>query len=165
LAAFRRVVYRLPEVPPLKKATVKQATRAKLSFSSLLFATACASSQPAATDDPCADVELDVERVWSASIKAEFLEHGGAIAGETREAVATKLDQVSRDWVMLRRSVCLDHFKRNVIDKDEYVSRTKCFDQTLEKQRALVSSFDSGSNTEGSSSVTALSHEIDQCGH
>ena len=128
----------------------------------------CASSPPPQQgqpgSDPCADVELDVEKVWSAGIRAEFLGKGGEIAGETRQAVATRLDALSRDWVMLRRSVCLDHFKRQVIDKQQYASRAQCLDQTLQRQRTLIAALDAGSEAQPESQLQALSDEIGRCG-
>jgi hypothetical protein len=114
--------------------------------------------------DPCADVELDVEKIWSASIRAEFLGKGGAIAGETRQAVATKLDALSRDWVMLRRSVCLDHFKRQVITQQQYASRAACLDQNLQRQRSLIAALDAGGQVELDSELKSVSDEIGQCG-
>ena len=127
------------------------------------------SSQPAAQAekppaDPCADVELDVEKVWSASIRAEFLGKGGVIAGETREAVATKLDALSRDWVMLRRSVCLDHYKREVISKQQYASRAACLDQNLQRQRSLIAALDAGGEVKLEGELKSVSDEIGRCG-
>ena len=114
--------------------------------------------------DPCADVELDVEKVWSASLRAEFLGKGGAIAGETRQSVATKLDALSRDWVMLRRSVCLDYFKRQVISKQQYSGRAACLDQNLQRQRSLIASLDAGGDVQVESQLKSTSDEIGRCG-
>lgn len=127
----------------------------------------CAGSPPPqgqAGADPCADVELDVEKMWGAGIRAEFLGKGGEIAGETRQVVATKLDALSRDWVMLRRSVCLDHFKRQVISKDQYASRAACLDQTLQRQRSLIAALDAGSEPQPDAQLETLSDEIGRCG-
>lgn len=133
----------------------------------LVLLAACASSPPppqSQAADPCADVELDVEKVWGASIRAEFLGKGGEIAGETRQAVATKLDALSRDWVMLRRSVCLDHFKRQVISKDQYASRAACLDQTLQRQRSLIAALDAGGEPQPDAQLESISDEIGRCG-
>src|SRR5690349_19664395 len=87
----------------------------------------CGSAQTAPESaDPCADVQLDVERVWSAEIRASFLSQGGSIGGEHREAIATRMDDISRDWAMLRRSVCLDYFRRHLITREEYAKRADC---------------------------------------
>lgn len=137
-------------------------------FSWVLVLLASCASAPSAQQgqpaDPCADVDLDVEKVWGASIRAEFLGKGGEIAGETRQAVATKLDALSRDWVMLRRSVCLDHFKRQVISKDQYASRAACLDQTLQRQRTLIAALDAGSEAQPDMQLKSLSDEIGRCG-
>lgn len=127
--------------------------------------TACGSSQPAPDHgDPCADVELDVERVWSAQIRAEFLQQGGAIGGEQRDAVATRMDDISRDWVMLRRSVCLDYFRRHVIDREQYAGRTDCLDRNLQAQRAAVSSLKGGgAGANPTALFTQLNQGIETC--
>jgi hypothetical protein len=52
--------------------------------------------------------------------------------------VITKLDRISEDWVMMRTSVCKDHYVRSLIDKDEYAARVRCFDDRLERQRTLA---------------------------
>jgi hypothetical protein len=88
--------------------------------------------------DPCADFDVQVEKYWSASIKAKALQHAGAIELEKRSGVITKLDRISEDWVMMRTSVCKDHYVRALIDKDEYAARVRCFDDRLERQRTLA---------------------------
>ena len=129
-------------------------------FLALLVVGACAGSQKGASgEDPCADVPLDAEHVWSAEIRAEFLGKGGTLAGQTREGVATKMDDLSRDWVMLRRSVCLDHFRRQVISREVYVVRARCLDENLQAQRAFIAAPD-----EGGARLQTLSDEIRRCG-
>lgn len=92
---------------------------------------------PAAAD-PCADFEVQVERYWSASIRAQAMNKGGEIELDKRSGVVTKLDRISEDWVMMRTSVCKDHFMRGLISKDEYAARVRCFDDRLEQQRTLA---------------------------
>ena len=108
----------------------------------LLVLVGCASKPEPATaasdKDPCADFELDVQRVWSAGIKAEFMGHGGEIEANERKSVATKLDQLSDDWVRLRTATCKDHFTRKLIDAETYQQRVKCFDDRLDQQRKIV---------------------------
>jgi hypothetical protein len=126
--------------------------------------TGCGSSQHGSSGDPCADVELDVERVWSADIRAEFLGKGGSVGGQTREVIATRLDDLSRDWVMERRSVCLDRYQRNAISQDAYVARTSCLDDRLAHQRTLVSTLTAGKEgVDASAELAALSQETEQC--
>lgn len=103
---------------------------------------ACAGSGPRAGSpagsDACNDVDLEVEKVWSASIKAQVLGYQGGGSLEERQKIANKMDAISEDWVRLRRSVCLDHLKRKVISAEEYRAQVKCFDDRLDQQRKLV---------------------------
>ena len=104
---------------------------------------ACAAAPPR-TSDPCADFEVEVERVWSASIRAEALDRGGELEIESRRAVVNKLDRISEDWVMMRTSVCRDHFVRELISKAEYAARVRCFDDRLDRQRTLAEALAGG---------------------
>ena len=130
-----------------------------------LVACACGASQhPGGEPDPCTDVELDVERIWSADVRAEFMGKGGSIGGQTRQVIATRLDDLSRDWAMLRRSVCLDHFKRHVIAKERYVARAECLDETLAHQRTLISVLHEGSErVDAYARLEELSREVGAC--
>ena len=94
-------------------------------------------ASPASTD-PCADFEVQVEKYWSASIRAQALDKGGLLEVDKRTGVVTKFDRITEDWVMMRTSVCKDHYVRGVIDKDEYAARVRCFDDRLERQRTLA---------------------------
>ncbi len=96
-----------------------------------------ASATPSSAD-PCADFEVSVEKYWSASIRAQALDKGGAVELEKRSGVVNKLDRISEDWVMMRTSVCKDHYVRGVIDQAEYAARVRCFDDRLERQRTLA---------------------------
>lgn len=131
----------------------------------LLAGSACGSAQPApAQGDPCSDVDLDVERVWSAQIRAEFLQQGGSIGGEHREAVATRMDDISRDWAMLRRSVCLDYFRRHVITRQEYTTRADCLDRNLQSQRSAVTTLKAGAqDADSGAMLDSLTRGMDQC--
>lgn len=93
------------------------------------------SSSPA---DPCADFEVEVEKYWSASVRAEVMHKGGELEIEQRAGVANKMDRISEDWVMMRTSVCKDHFVRQLITKEQYAARVQCFDDRLERQRTLA---------------------------
>jgi hypothetical protein len=106
-----------------------------------LALTACergASTTAPGAADPCADFEVQVEKYWSASIRGQALDKGGEIELEKRSGVVTKLDRISEDWVMMRTSVCKDHYVRSLIAKDEYAARVRCFDDRLERQRTLA---------------------------
>ncbi|MFO7565695.1 MAG: hypothetical protein R6X02_23835 [Enhygromyxa sp.] len=88
--------------------------------------------------DPCADFEVEVERFWSASIRAEVMNKGAELELEKRSGVVNKMDRISEDWVMMRTSVCKDHFVRELITKEQYAARVQCFDDRLERQRTLA---------------------------
>jgi hypothetical protein len=111
----------------------------------VLFALAgCAGRSTHGPADPCADFEVEVERTWSASLRAEVMKHGGAIEVEQRQAVVNKMDRISEDWVRTRTSVCKDHFVRELISKEEYAARVRCFDDRLERQRTLAETLAAG---------------------
>lgn len=88
--------------------------------------------------DPCADFEIEVEKYWSASVRAEVMNKGGELELEKRSGVVNKMDRISEDWVMMRTSVCKDHFVRQLITKEQYAARVQCFDDRLERQRTLA---------------------------
>ncbi|PRP95879.1 hypothetical protein ENSA5_37490 [Enhygromyxa salina] len=97
-----------------------------------------ASDSSAPGDEPCADFEVQVETYWSASVRAEVMNQGGELEVEKRAGVVTKMDRISEDWVMMRTAVCKDHFARQLITKQEYAARVRCFDDRLERQRTLA---------------------------
>jgi hypothetical protein len=106
-----------------------------------LVISACAGAQQdsrAGGSDACADFDVQVEKYWSASIRAEALHQSGEIEVEKRSGVVNKMDRISEDWVMMRTSVCKDHFVRGLISKEEYAARVRCFDDRLERQRTLA---------------------------
>jgi hypothetical protein len=105
----------------------------------LLSLAACPKSGTSSTPaDPCADFEVEVERYWSASVRAQVMNKGGELELEQRSGVANKMDRISEDWVMMRTSVCKDHFVRQLITKEQYAARVQCFDDRLERQRTLA---------------------------
>jgi hypothetical protein len=120
-------------------------------------------NSPAAAD-PCADFEVQVERYWSASIRAQALDKGGEVELEKRSGVVTKLDRIAEDWVMMRTSVCKDHYVRGVIDQDEYAARVRCFDDRLERQRTLATALtDEGDLAEIEGAIDLLLAEPASC--
>lgn len=96
--------------------------------------------------DPCADFDVEVEKTWSASLRAKVMQHGGEIEVQHREAVVNKMDRISEDWVRTRTSVCKDHFVRALITKEEYAERVRCFDDRLERQRTLAETLAGGAD-------------------
>ncbi len=110
----------------------------------------CAGTNARATEaDPCADFEVEVEKTWSASLKAKVMQHGGEIEVERRTAVVNKMDRISEDWVRMRTSVCKDHFVRELISKPDYAARVRCFDDRLDRQRTLAETLSSGASPAG----------------
>ena len=106
-----------------------------------LLAAACGGAPPqpnSPSADPCKDVELQVERVWSAGVRAQVLGYGGGIEAGERQAIVNKMDAISEDWVRLRLAVCSDFYKRKLITQDDYQRQVKCFDDRLDQQRKLV---------------------------
>lgn len=88
--------------------------------------------------DPCSDFDLDVKKFWSAEVRAEVLGYGGSVAGSNTSETITRLDDITRDWTMLRTAVCQDHFRRKLITAEEYRAKVSCFDAQLSRQRSLV---------------------------
>lgn len=117
-------------------------------------------SRSPASQDPCADFEVQVEKYWSASIKAQVMDKRGAVELEKRSGVVTKMDRISEDWVMMRTAVCKDHFVRELITREQYAARVRCFDDRLERQRSLATTLagidDSGGDW------TALESSLDR---
>ena len=101
---------------------------------------------PSALRDPrCADFELDVQRVWNAETKAEikgrFGSTGVAYAQQTYESVVTRMDDATRDWVMLRESLCNDCLVRGLIPRELYAAASMCYDAALIRQRTAITLF------------------------
>ena len=123
-----------------------------------------------ASTDPCGDFELDVKKVWNDDVRVELgakiLEHGGDAEIEVRRAkvrsVETTMDAFSRDWVMLKRSACLDHFKRDMLTKEQYQSRSQCFDSLLTRQRTLVQAM-MGDPSLGADALEEINRETTRC--
>lgn len=118
--------------------------RHALTMALVVMTLACAGSNKGAGADLCADFEVEVERYWSASIRARVLEHGGELEVERRSGVVNKMDRISEDWVMMRTSTCRDHFVRGLINEQDYAARVRCFDDHLERQRALATALAGG---------------------
>jgi len=148
--------------------------RVELGLCVVLGIGACAGSAPPSrngTDDPCADFELDVRRVWSdetkVNLRASLMDQWSSeldvhVAQEKAQEIETSMDRVAQDWVMLRRSACMDHFKRSVGTADDYRSRTVCFDRVLQRQRAAIEAL-ARDAAAGRSALDAIGQELDSC--
>ena len=124
----------------------------------VLSLAACPKSGTSASPaDPCADFEVEVEVYWSASVRAEVMNKGGELELEQRAGVANKMDRISEDWVMMRTSVCKDHFVRQLITKEQYAARVQCFDDRLERQRTLATAL-----TGEAADLSAIEGAIDE---
>jgi len=133
---------------------------------------ACATSRSRAPADPCGDFTLDVKKVWSqstrVSVEGKLLERWGGegqleVARQRASAVITEMDRFGRSWVMMREAVCNDHFKRGLLDKDDYRVRVQCLDAALQRQNTLVQAMTGGGEL-ASDALTGLDRELQQCG-
>ena len=95
----------------------------------------CGAKQSSGVDDPCRDFDMDVKEVWNGEIKLRVdiavKKLGGEVGALKAEELSTKMDNVTRDWVMLKESACNDHFKRKIISAEEYKDKAACFDAFL----------------------------------
>lgn len=121
--------------------------------------------------DPCSDFELDIKKVWSDDTKVKvnaslMNQWGGSlgvdVARSKAESVTTNLDHIASDWVMLRRSACLDHFKRKIGSDAEYQTRVACFDRVLQRQRTVQTEILQNADL-GSKSADALNADLNGC--
>ncbi len=91
---------------------------------------------------PCEDFELDVTRVWSSETKAEIsagiVEVGGEWGQRVVLDVTTRLDAVSRGWVLMKQSVCKDHLVRKTLPAEAYNRISSCLDTVLVRQSTLL---------------------------
>lgn len=113
---------------------------------------------------PCEDFEVEVEHYWSAAVRAQVLEQRVELEVERRKGVVNKMDRISEDWVMMRTSVCKDHFEREVIDAEQYAQRVRCFDDRLAQQRNLATALSGeGELADIETSLDALLAEPSAC--
>jgi len=99
----------------------------------------------AVKDPRCAGFELDVERVWNveakAEIKSRFIATGVVYAERMYESVVTQMDDATRDWVMLRESLCTDCLVRGLVPREVYAPVSLCYDTALIRQRTAITLF------------------------
>jgi hypothetical protein len=114
----------------------------------VLFSVGCGAGQPGDAETACRDFDLDVKKVWNAEVKlkvdAAVKNVSGELGASRSEAVATQMDSVTRDWVMLKESACLDHFKRGILSAEEYKAKVDCFDAFLRRQREMLTALNAG---------------------
>ncbi len=101
-----------------------------------------ARGNPRGKTGPCDDFEKDVDRFWSRSTKAEvragIIGATGEFARSLVERVVTKMDSVTRDWVMMQESVCKDTVVRKITTPEVYTKVAACMRVALVSQRTLV---------------------------
>ena len=128
-------------------------------------------SETGPSQDPCSDFDLDVRKVWSEQTKVEVrasimdqwsAELGADVAAQQAQSVETSMDRIASDWVMLRRSACLDHFKRGIGSDGEYQAKVGCFDRVLQRQRTALGELGEGSAA-GLAAIEGLNQELASC--
>ncbi len=91
---------------------------------------------------PCDDFDKDVERHWSKStrieVRAGILSVTGDYAHTLVERVVTKMDHITRDWVLMQESVCKDTIVRKITPPEVYTKVAACMRVALVSQRTLV---------------------------
>lgn len=137
---------------------------------------ACASArneppeQPAASQDPCADADVAIKKVWSSEtkveVRAQVMSWGGEVGTEVAEQKAfqidSSMDSLSEDWVRMRTAVCNDRFKRHTISDAEYQSRADCLDELLTRQRSFLNSL-SSPHADLTGQLTAMNDALQSC--
>lgn len=123
---------------------------------------ACGSNQPG-SNETCSGFDIDVEKVWNASVKAEIQGYGGGISAETAQKIATRMDAITLDWAMLREAACRDH-KNGFITTEQYNHKVRCFDGFLQQQRTLLNALKEGdASTIDSLGLGAAGEEVRSC--
>ncbi|MCC6157887.1 MAG: hypothetical protein IT350_07520 [Deltaproteobacteria bacterium] len=120
----------------------------------IVVCNACATTTKSVPRDArCGDFDLDVKKVWNAEIRASvqyaFVKYGGEIGGQSENEIVTQMDNLTRDWVMMREAACRDHFDRKVISSDTYTRRTACLDRHLAVSRSAIATLQAGSPDAG----------------
>lgn len=128
----------------------------------LLSCPACGGGQ-SGSSDTCSGFDIDVEKVWNASVKAEIQGYSGGISAETAQKIATRMDAITLDWAMLREAACRDH-KNGFITAEQYNQKVKCFDDFLQRQRTLLNALKEGdASTIDSLGLGASGEEVGSC--
>jgi tetratricopeptide (TPR) repeat protein len=126
---------------------------------------------PPRAKGPCEDFELDVKRVWSsqtkADVKAGIIEVGGEWGQAVSLEVTTKLDALSRGWVMMKQSACRDHLIRKVLPAEAYNRISSCLNTVLVDQGTLLAIAHSPSRdaiAQMNETLRAIGDELQSCG-
>ena len=109
-----------------------------------LLAAGCRPPEPpdAGAGAACEDFEFDVERVWSKEsrtrVEAGLIEIDAAHGRVIAERVVTKMDAITRDWVMMQQQICKDTLVRKTMPEEVYTKISVCLLANLAQQRQLV---------------------------
>jgi tetratricopeptide (TPR) repeat protein len=121
--------------------TTTRARTLPLSLALVALALAGCRKEPTTNPGMCEDFELDVERVWSTAQRKSVRAGMEALIGSTTvnvERVVTKMDTITRDWVMMSRRACKDTVERKTMPAEVYTRVTLCLDAALVQQRTLI---------------------------
>lgn len=118
----------------------------------------------------CRDFEQDVERYWSSStrteVRAGILSAGGSTAEQTAERVVTKMDSITRGWVMMQESVCKDCLERGLLSKEAYAQISACLRSALVGQRMLATTLTSPNAQlvqQADSAIARIASDLNEC--
>jgi hypothetical protein len=169
----------LPSLPilsrTLARALARATTCAMTCTMTCTMVLACGGSQKpdanSTANDQCSDFELDVKKVWSeetkVKVQADFMGQWGGtlgadVAQQRAQSVGTSMDRIAQDWVMLRRSVCMDHYKRGLGTDAEYQARVDCFNRVLSRQRMVLEQLNKDADA-ATTAMDGLNGELDSC--
>ena len=118
----------------------------------------------------CEDFATDIERLWNDAEKgrvhAAVSDAGGDSPEGSAEAVITRVDELSHDWVLLKERFCKDAVIRQTITKEAYFKVSACLDNWLMSMRAIVRSLESAEGASAERATAALDNlklELDAC--
>ena len=90
----------------------------------------------------CRDFELDAERVWSSrtrnEVHAGILSAGASVDRTIADRVVTKMDGITRNWVMMQETICKDCMERRVLSEEAYSKMSVCLRTALVSQQTLA---------------------------
>ncbi|HEU5076185.1 MAG TPA: tetratricopeptide repeat protein [Polyangiaceae bacterium] len=95
----------------------------------------------------CRDFELDAERIWSSKTRGEvhagILSAGGSIDRTIADRVVTKMDGITRNWVMMQENICKDCVERRILSEEAYSKMSVCLRTALVSQQTLATALQS----------------------
>ena len=127
--------------------------RVSVAFLLLLGLAGCVSAAPpysrATQRGTCGDFELDVHKVWSSSQKQQvhlgIISLGSEVFQETALHIETKMDELTRSWVMTQESICKDAVVRGAMPLETYNRMSVCLLTAFISARTLIASLSASS--------------------